>query len=479
MVDRHRGVAAGRGLLALPFAVLVTLLTALLCASAPIPARAEGFEPDVLAAIKYADSLLAQLEYQRAREVLETTAADGRVREVRRGVRAKLYAALGRVRAELGDEAGMAEAFSDAVVLDPTVTLPRSASPKILAALERAREAAPATAPSGPRGRKGDDEGRKPKATTPPAPPLPAPPLPAPPLPAPIAPPPAASPAPARPSASPAPSPSASPAPSPSASPAPSPPPSPTPKPATSPAPKPGAEAFPLPPPAAPRSPALVHRIVGALSERARVRIVVEAIAVPRTARIEARMRPAGKRVYEPFLMPWVEPIAGAARTRTATLAAIELTLDEPWYEVYFEARQGKKVVARAGSADAPFLIEPARVPSMSDAWAADQAAPSGVATGVVPAGPGASPAAKTGASPEVAAVRTTTTSTGALAGGAPAGGGLTTTETWVLVGGVAAVALIVVVVVLSLTGGGNDSDCLAEEGRGCTDVRILPLMRF
>lgn len=254
----------------------------------------------------------------------------------------------------------------------------------------------------------------------------------------------------------------------PTASPSPSP--AVAPKASPSPDPSPGPEpSYPLPPPTAPRSPALTYRVVGALHERARVRLVVEAIAIARSARIEARIRPAGKRVYEPFMMPWVDPPRGRADgARTSSVAALELTLDDPWYEVYFEARQGKKVLARAGSADAPILIEAQPVPSLSDAYAAPP-------PGARAAGSSGEEASPTGPPPADGAVAATTTSTTVAA--LPPSSGLSATQAALLAGGLLATALIVVLVVVATSGGPDD--CPAPEGRGCTEVRILPLMRF
>jgi len=366
---------------------LVVLLLALLFAA---PAWAQGepsIESEIQAGVKQADALLASLEYQRAREILERLASDRRTREVRKSMRARLYVALGRARAELGDDSGMSEAFYDAVALDPTVTLPRGTSPKIVGALERARENAPATAPRGPKTKPEPRSDSKPD-------PKPDPPL-----------------KPTRTST----------------------------KTAVKPARSSTTTATVRPPDG---GPALVFRVIGKVQEHARIRVVVDAFGVPRSAKIEARIRTEGSRVYQPYLMPWV--------VGTATQAALALTLDEPRYEIYVEAKSGKKVVARAGSVAEPIVLEPAAVPSLAEAYSGD-----------------------------VATATTTRTSTAVAIATVPVSNDepWTTTEALILAGGVLAAALIVVLVVVASTSGTNNCD--ANEGFGCTDVSVRPLLRF
>ncbi|MCK6552841.1 hypothetical protein L6R52_43860, partial [Myxococcota bacterium] len=93
---------------------------------------------------KEAEQLLGALEYERARERLEGAVAGNTLRGASVTARAKIWALLGRARAELGDALGADEAFEQAVALDRRVRLPKSTSPKILDALERARANAPA-----------------------------------------------------------------------------------------------------------------------------------------------------------------------------------------------------------------------------------------------------------------------------------------------------------------------------------------------
>ena len=179
------------------------------------------------------------------------------------------------------------------------------------------------------------------------------------------------------------------------------------------------------------------------MQERARIRVVVDVVDVPRSAKIEARIRSESSRVYQPYLMPWV--------VGTATQAALALTLDEPRYEMYVEARVGKKVVAQAASATEPFVVEPAPVPSLAEAWATSD--------------------------PQKNSTATSTTAAAVIASMPSEGEAWGSREAWLLGGGVLAAVLIGVVVVLIATGTHNDCD--AKEGFGCSDVSVRPLLRF
>jgi hypothetical protein len=90
-----------------------------------------------------AESLLNKLEYERARELLEATVRDSQFKKAKPVSKARLWALLGRARAEQGDPVGTDEAFLQAVQWDHKVKLPKDTSPKILEALERARANAP------------------------------------------------------------------------------------------------------------------------------------------------------------------------------------------------------------------------------------------------------------------------------------------------------------------------------------------------
>src|SRR5438045_4143419 len=79
-----------------------------------------------------AEALLNKLEYERARELLESSVRDPQYRKAKSTSKAKLWALLGRARAELGDPVGTDEAFLQAVQWDRRVKLAKSTSPKIL-----------------------------------------------------------------------------------------------------------------------------------------------------------------------------------------------------------------------------------------------------------------------------------------------------------------------------------------------------------
>lgn len=151
---RDRGPSRGAPrVVARPVAVrVVALACAIALAIGPVRVEAKPSKPaaarstDGAAAdlAKEAEQLLGALEYERARERLEGAVAGNTLRGASVTARAKIWALLGRARAELGDALGADEAFEQAVALDRRVRLPKSTSPKILDALERARANAPA-----------------------------------------------------------------------------------------------------------------------------------------------------------------------------------------------------------------------------------------------------------------------------------------------------------------------------------------------
>jgi hypothetical protein len=353
-------------------------------------------EADLTTILKQSEILLAKLEYERCREILEEAARDSRYRKAKQATRARLWAELGRARAELGDSVGMDEAFIEAVRLDRKVKLGKSTSPKILAALERARQNAPpeeepepraeeepsrdaGVAPSPPAETAQDAGTKEPVAETksekkPPKPPK-------------------------------------------------------TEKP---------------PEKKPPEKIVLTPRINGQIVSMGRVELVVEANVLPKNARIEARIKRTGAQRYE--LVPMV---------RTGTIARIELKLDHPRFEIYFEAKIGEAVIARAASNEAPLIIEPRGPPGIHQAWSQPQAMATGTST-------------------------PTSTSTVALVSAPIAEDGgpeLGETEILIIAGAVVAAALVTTAVVVILTS--RSGACEAPEGFGCTEIRVLPLFSF
>lgn len=104
-----------------------------------------------------AEALLDALQQRDALRVLEQGRRRPSFSKADRTARARLLVILGRARAELSDEAGMEQAFRQAISLDPKVRLSTvNTSPKIIAALERARletpvAQKPAPAPASPK----------------------------------------------------------------------------------------------------------------------------------------------------------------------------------------------------------------------------------------------------------------------------------------------------------------------------------------
>jgi hypothetical protein len=107
------------------------------------PGQKRSPDAEVAEVTQHAETLLDKLEYERARELLETAVLNPMFRKARPTWRAKLWALLGRARAEVGDTVGTDEAFLQAVQFDRRVKLAKGTSPKILDALERARLNAP------------------------------------------------------------------------------------------------------------------------------------------------------------------------------------------------------------------------------------------------------------------------------------------------------------------------------------------------
>ncbi|MFO0728581.1 MAG: hypothetical protein U1E65_32695 [Myxococcota bacterium] len=452
-----------RRAVALALAVL-TALPGLALAAGPKPADPEEAVKERL---KSADDLLGLLEVQRSREILEELARDPRSKAATKKTRARLFATLGRVRAELGDEAGMAEAFLEAVRIDRSIKLPKSVSPKILEALERAKEILPKEEPGhheaghgpkpdagpGPSRRDGGEPSAGLDASLPDArvergdarvqgldagsaldagsrggadaaialdagnardagpslDPRDA--------------------ALARDAANARDAGAEDAAPRPDASAA---------KDAAIAdvglAPVVSAE------PAVKLKPGLRLVIAGAPRALARVQLLAVPTLLPDSATYYARIRRPDERRFMPFLM-----------TRTGTVAILELRLSDPRYEIYLEAKDKNRVIAKAHSADAPLVLEVEPAPSLKDAWAEPDLSPH----------PSPSLSARTSSSSTVAVTAAST--------------GLSNTQAWLLAGGVLLAALIITGSILIATSGSNP--CQAKEGFGCTEIRVLPLI--
>lgn len=141
---------------------LFCLLTVIIAPLAPRPVEAARRADRRLAAVlERADAMIAQLELEGARALLEEAARNRAYRTARGQLKGRLFATLGRARAELGDMEGAEEAFQIALRWDLKASLPKSASPKIRAVLERVR----ASAGQQPRAAAPPATARKPKST--------------------------------------------------------------------------------------------------------------------------------------------------------------------------------------------------------------------------------------------------------------------------------------------------------------------------
>ncbi|MEQ9501399.1 MAG: hypothetical protein RIT81_31305, partial [Deltaproteobacteria bacterium] len=147
--------------------VLATALALALSFALPATAApSRKATKEVQTICRRAQRLLDKLEYERGRELLESSVRNPRFRRASPASKAQLWALLGRARAELGDMVGTDEAFLEAVRWDRRVRLSKSTSPKIREALDRARANAPVP---------GKTEAPPPPPPEPPPPPPPPP----------------------------------------------------------------------------------------------------------------------------------------------------------------------------------------------------------------------------------------------------------------------------------------------------------------
>ncbi|MBI4818268.1 MAG: hypothetical protein HY791_18535 [Deltaproteobacteria bacterium] len=328
-------------------AILLGTLT--LVAYAP-KALAKGSE--LASLVDRAEKLLEKLELEHARELLEAATRDPKLEAEPTRTRARLFAVLGRARAELGDLAGMEEAFASAVRLDPKVTIKKSASPKIRDALERVRKASAKSDPKPKKTEKRSEERTRPKVDS--------------------------------------------------------------------------AKVSTATVALAPAGVSL--RLEGVPVERAKVRIVAILEAVPPRAEVIARVRIAPTTRFIDRRM-----------IRTGTIATSDLELGPEEHAVIVEVRVDGKSIARAGSETEPFLIPVKKLPSIGAAHA--EATPSArpeTAPTAEPAPPSESP------------------------------------ELWLFIAAGATLVIAATVATLVLAGS-SSTDCEAERGFGCAEIRVVP----
>ncbi len=431
-------------------------LLALFLVAPPVWAKPKRgkLNAEVLRLCKRADAMLNKLEYERARELLESSVRNKRYIRASAKRRALLWALLGRARAELGDVIGMEDAFLKAVRFNRRVRLSRSTSPKILEALERARDNAPVAEP-------------------PPPPPPPPPKVPPPPPPK---------------------------APPPKAPPRITPPPPPKAPPPKAPPPK-------APPPRSPRPQrTLTHEIVGEQVKGKTVQVVVTHKGFPKGTRFEARVRRTQRGGFRKARMK-----------RKGGTATLSLKLDRSRIELYIRALRGRRVLQESGSASDPIVLM-VKMPTAkadpvtqtgpttktdpgtktdpttntSPGTKADPTAETnpGTETGPPekPSGPGSEADPKNAQAnlpgvpppppPTVTSTKTSSSAVSAPVVITPAdSGGLGGLEIGLIAGaGVVVVAGVVLGLVFGLRSGAS---CDAQEGFGCTEVQVLPLAAF
>ncbi|MBI2374181.1 MAG: hypothetical protein HYV07_09290 [Deltaproteobacteria bacterium] len=173
-------------------------------------------------------------------------------------------------------------------------------------------------------------------------------------------------------------------------------------------------------------------RFEGVPRERAKIRIVAELEHVPPRAEIIARVRIAPTTRFLERRM-----------IRTGTIASSELELGPEEHAVVLEARMEGRTIARAGSEDAPFRIVIQKLPSIERV----QAEP----TPPTPPSPRA---------PVTPAPAEPSEDSGP--------------ELWLFLGAGATLVLAATVATLVLATG-SSSECEAERGFGCADIRVVP----
>lgn len=458
-----------RALASLMIALVVSAPpTAELQAKPALPSK--NVDAEVADIAKRAEALLNKLEYERARELLESAVRNGGYRKAHAPSKSRLWALLGRARAEVGDAVGADEAFLQAVMWDRRVRLARGTSPKILEALERARANAPAPgelseppisedAPPAPR-REPPDAGQA-KAEPP----------------VPEARPDAGKverPKPDKPDAGRAERPDAGKVDKPEPR-KPDKPDKPEPqkperpdkpepqRPVKPEKPEPQKQEKPEPQKQDKPEPALGHRIEGQVWHNETVTLVLVPKELPKGVKLELFVRYAQADKFKP------EPLV-----RTGTVATRKLKLDRPRVELYARALKGKKVLATLGSAGDPLVLTPTEKPlrtpppPIREAWSTPDIRPR-----LVPTASTASTAVA------VAAARTSTRS---LVPPPPPPTRVQPAEeddTLLYVGLAAGGVVVAGGIVLAIVLLSGKSGCDAKEGFGCIEVQVLPLVSF
>jgi hypothetical protein len=428
-----------RRLIALALAVHLVLVPGY-AAAKPQPKGSPDAE--VIDVTRRAEALLDKLEYERAREVLESSVRSlPSYKKAKPTAKAKLLALLGRARAELGDSIGADEAFQQAVAWDRRVKLSSSTSPKILEALERARANAPDAAEVAPIEEPPPEKPEKPK-------PKPK----------------------ERPSrdagiredaaaADAEPSRDAGVIADASA-------------PADAAVPVDAAElsdagvipitepAVPIeepPPPPKPKAlgPTLRHRVLGQVLAGRTITLVIEHEKLPKGAKLELYIRRAQTSPFKQELL-----------TKTGTTAVRKITMDRPRIELYARAVKAKKVVAQIGTENDPIVISTLPPPPwLVDAW------------GVKEERPQLMEKVGTASTATAAPAKASTESLVPPPQVEPKDDGGDDVLLWAGIGGgVVLLAGAVVLTVFLLSG---EDACDVEDGLGCAEIQILPLVSF
>jgi hypothetical protein len=189
--------------------------------------------------------------------------------------------------------------------------------------------------------------------------------------------------------------------------------------------------------------------VLGTIALGETVTLLVKHGNLPKRAKLEALIKRTQTGPFKPL------PLIA-----TGTVAKQKLEIDRPKLELYIRAKLGKKILAQLGSELDPIILSTTPPPPpLAQAWSEPP--------------------------PPLSRTATVSTSTTArLTETAPpppppavAGGGLSGLEIGLIAGGAGLIVVGVAIAVIVVAT--KQSNCEVEEGFGCVEVQVLPLVRF
>jgi len=202
--------------------------------------------------------------------------------------------------------------------------------------------------------------------------------------------------------------------------------------------------------------PTLKHRIVGEVLSGRTITFVLEAEGMPKNVKLELFMRRATTSPFKQELL-----------TKTGTTATKKIVMDRPRVELYARAVKNKKTLATLGSEIDPIVISTLPPPpSLIEAWSERETRPRFVETSST-------------STASMARSGHTKSSTVALVPPTKITKPPEDDDTLLYVGlgvGAAVVAAAVVITIVLLS---KKSACDTEDGFGCVEIEIQPLLSF